>query len=140
MSTPLSIRFPDLLADRVRARGVGLGETASGMVVRLVDEGMRMADHPGIVFRDGPTGRRAGLMNGPDVWEVIVVLCDYAYGRGASPVRSAAKALALTESAVRTAENYYAAFPDEIDARIAANAAAADDARRAASTRSRLYQ
>ena len=30
-----------------------------------------MDDHPGIVFRDGPTGRRAGLAAGPAVWEVI---------------------------------------------------------------------
>lgn len=28
-------------------------------------------EHPGIVFRPGPTGRRAGLAGGPDVWEVV---------------------------------------------------------------------
>jgi hypothetical protein len=33
-----------------------------------------MDDHPGIVFRDGPTGRRAGLAAGPDVWEVVSAL------------------------------------------------------------------
>lgn len=31
----------------------------------------RIADHPGIIFKDGPSGRRAALACGPDVWEVI---------------------------------------------------------------------
>ncbi len=30
-----------------------------------------MTEHPGVVFRPGPTGRRAALVGGPDVWEVI---------------------------------------------------------------------
>ena len=30
-----------------------------------------MAEHPGIIFRSGLTGRRAALTGGPDVWEVI---------------------------------------------------------------------
>lgn len=29
-------------------------------------------------FRDGPTGRRAGLIGGPDVWEVAMWLEDLA--------------------------------------------------------------
>ena len=32
---------------------------------------MRMTEHPGVVFREGPTGRRAGLVGGADVWEVV---------------------------------------------------------------------
>lgn len=28
-------------------------------------------EHPGIVFRPGPMGRRAGLIGGPDVWEAV---------------------------------------------------------------------
>lgn len=27
-----------------------------------------MDEHPGIVFRSGPAGRRAGLAGGPDIW------------------------------------------------------------------------
>jgi hypothetical protein len=33
-----------------------------------------MEEHPGIAFRDGPSGRRAALAGGPDVWEAIVTL------------------------------------------------------------------
>lgn len=37
----------------------------------LVDEGLRMHEHPGVLFRTGPTGRRAGLAMGPDIWEIV---------------------------------------------------------------------
>ena len=51
-----------------------MGLNKSRLAERYIDEGVRMDDHPGIVFRDGPTGRRAGLACGPDVWEVIGAL------------------------------------------------------------------
>ncbi|MGH3769091.1 MAG: hypothetical protein ACRDS0_21610 [Pseudonocardiaceae bacterium] len=38
------------------------------------DEALRVEEHPGISLRPGPTGRRAGLVGGPDVWEVIETL------------------------------------------------------------------
>ncbi len=139
MSTPISVRFPDDLARRLRRRGSGTGEATSGLVVRLVDEGIRMAEHPGIVFRDGPTGRRAGLAAGPDVWEVVVVLRDFAEGGAPEAIRRTAKWLALTEAQVRTAENYYASFPHEIDDRLEMNDAAADATQRAADIRRRVY-
>jgi len=34
---------------------------------------VRRDEHPLIPFRDDPTGRRAGLIGGPDVWEVVNV-------------------------------------------------------------------
>ena len=103
MSTPISVRFPDEVARRLRQSGAGTGEATSGLVVRLVDEGIRMAEHPGVVFRDGPTGRRAGLAAGPDVWEIIVVLRDYAEGGATEAVRRTAKWLGITEAQARTA-------------------------------------
>lgn len=30
-----------------------------------------MDTHPGVLFREGPAGRRAVLSGGPDVWEVV---------------------------------------------------------------------
>ena len=47
------------------------GTSISAMTNQLVDEGLRGQEHPLVVFRDGPTGRRARLVPGPDVWEVI---------------------------------------------------------------------
>lgn len=77
MSTPLSIRFEQSLLARLKRQALlSPGATVSGLAQRLVDEGLRMAEHPGILFKDGPTGRRATLAFGPAVWEVIKVLRD----------------------------------------------------------------
>lgn len=84
-----------------------------------------MESHPGIVFRSGPTGRRAAVAGGPDVWEVVALLRSL---RG-SPQHRLAKAaddLALSVAHVRAASRYYAEFPDEIDEQIRANEEAAD--------------
>lgn len=92
----------------------------SALAERYIDEGMRMEDHPGIVFRDGPTGRRAGLASGPDVWEVVSVLRDQTE-QGDAAIDAAAEWLSLPTSAVRSALSYYGAFTDEVDARVRAN-------------------
>ena len=74
MATPLSIRFEDGLLARLRRRAGVTASSTSSLAQRLIDEGLRMADHPGVIFKDGPTGRRAALASGPDVWEVIKFL------------------------------------------------------------------
>lgn len=98
------------------------GLSLSAAANLLVDEGLRMAAHPGIVFRDGPTGRRAGLAGGPDVWEVIRALES---ARSAEPGLSEGELLALVIDntglplrSVRTALAYWASFPDEVGAQI----------------------
>lgn len=85
----------------------------------------RMDEFRGIVFRDGPTGRRAALAGGPDVWELMLTLKG-GQARGEKAIAATAEFLNLTESQVRTAACYYDAFPDEIDQRIALNTAVAD--------------
>jgi hypothetical protein len=69
--------------------------------------------HPGIVFRAGPGGRRAGLAGGPDVWEVVRVF------RGLAPdedgVRRTGELMSLLAQQVEVAIRYYAEFQDEID-------------------------
>lgn len=112
----MSIRFdPDVLL-RLRKRAASLPDaTPSGVAQRLVDEGLRMADHPGVVFRNGPSGRRAGLVVGPDVWELVVFLREVDE-RGPAALSAAAEAFALPESALTAGMTYHAAFSDEIDA------------------------
>jgi hypothetical protein len=66
------VRFDRAVAERLSAFVVANpGMSLSSAANRLVDEALRMSEHPGIVFRPGPTGRRAGLAGGPDVWEVV---------------------------------------------------------------------
>ena len=77
-----------------------------------------MAEHPGIVFKDGPAGRRAALALGPDVWEVISMAQEID-ARGPRAVAAIADTLNLPETRVETALRYYAAYPTEIDDEIA---------------------
>ena len=100
------------------------GEPKARTAERLIDEGLRMEDHPGIVFRDGPTGRRAALANGPDVWQVIELLEDIDE-TGEEAIAAAAEWVNLGEWQVRIALRYYAEYREEIDERIRRNLEAA---------------
>jgi hypothetical protein len=122
----LSIRFKRTETyERLKRQAARRSESVSGAGERLIDEGLRMEAHPGIVFREGPTGRRAGLAGGPDVWEVVSLLLGLR-GRIEGRVAKAADQLGLTAAGVRAASRYYAEFSDEIDGQIAANEEAAD--------------
>lgn len=136
-SSPLSIRFDDELLARLRRRAASRDTTASGLAQRLVDEGLRSQDFPGIVFRDGPTGRRAALAVGPDVWEIASALRDVDE-KGEAAIEGVAAEFSLTPSAVRLALSYYGAFSHEIDAEVAENDSAAEEARRSWEAQRRL--
>jgi hypothetical protein len=96
-----------------------------------------MAEHPGIVFKDGPAGRRAALALGPDIWEVASIAREID-ARGARAVPAIAKVLNLSATRVETALRYYAAYPDEIDAEIANRDAESRAAEKEWQTRQRL--
>ena len=83
---------------------------------QYAEEGARRENHPLITFRDGPTGRRAGLVGGPDVWEVAMWLEDL--GTESDPVATLAEGTVLTRSQIDAALRYRAAYPGEIGARI----------------------
>jgi ATP-dependent Clp protease ATP-binding subunit ClpA len=87
-----------------------------------------MSEHPGIVFRPGPTGRRAALVGGPDVWEVVRAVKS---SRANEPNLAEDDVLALVADntgvplrLLRIAVRYWASYPDEIDSEIAAAQAA----------------
>ena len=119
-STPISIRFEDAILERLRRRASARETTPSTLIQRLVDEGLRAQDFPGIVFRDGPSGRRAGLAAGPDIWEIVAALRD-APDRGDHAIRRVATDFSLSESNVQVALAYYGAYAHEIDAEIEEN-------------------
>ncbi len=116
MSVNVSVRLDDSLAERLRLRARAAGETLSDRLRRYAEEGARREEHPLIVFRDGPTGRRAGLLGGPDVWEVAMWVEDLA--AEPDPVAALVEDSALSRSRVDAAMRYRAAYPDEIAARI----------------------
>lgn len=84
-----------------------------------------MDEHPGIVFRDGPSGRRAALAGGPDIWQVLATI-QAGTVRGQAAISAAAKLLTLPVSQVQAAMSYYAAYPGEIDERLRCNIEEAD--------------
>lgn len=135
--SPLSIRFDQALLDRLRRTAAGRDTTPSGLAQRLVDEGLRSQEFPGVVFRDGPSGRRAGLATGPDVWEVVAALRDSEL-RGEAAVDAVAADMSLTSGAVRIALAYYGGYAEEIDAEIADNEYAAEAALRSWESQQRL--
>lgn len=110
---------------RLEAGARRRGEPKSRTAERLIEEGLRMDDHAGIVFRDGPTGRRATLVGGPDVWEIVEALKGTGL-KGEEAIAAGAEWGNLTPSQVRTAVRYYADYPEEIDARIELNRSEAE--------------
>lgn len=82
-----------------------------------------MEDHPGVIFRYGPTGRRAVLIGGPDVREVIRAVRS---ARTSEPDLDADEIVALVSAntgvpgrLIDTAIRYWGTYPDEIDSWIA---------------------
>lgn len=105
----------------------------SSATSRLVDEALRMHEHPLIVFRDGPAGRRARLAGGPDVWEVIGAVRSV---READPGRTGNDALELVAETsgiepalIRAAIAYWGDYPEEVDAFLARARSEGDHAR-----------
>lgn len=127
---PFSIRMSQQTLARLDVGARRRGEAKARTAERLIDEGLRMEDHPGVVFRDGPAGRRAALAGGPDVWEIVETLKDTGLA-GEQAIAATAEWGALTHAQVRTAVRYYADFRDEVDARIAHNSQEADRQRAA---------
>lgn len=117
---PFSIRMSEPILMRLDSGARRRGESKARTAERLIDEGLRMEDHPGIVFRDGPAGRRAALAGGPDVWEVIETLRGTGL-KGERAIDAAAEWGALTAAEVRVAVSYYADYSAEVDERIAFN-------------------
>lgn len=69
-----------------------------------------MDEHPLVWFAEGPVGRRARLVTGPDVWQVIATVRD-----NEGDVAEAASYLELPLAMVQSAVTYYGAYPEEID-------------------------
>jgi hypothetical protein len=116
MSVNVSVRLDDALAESLRLRARAAGETLSDRLRRYAEEGTRREEHPLITFRNGPAGRRAGLLGGPDVWEVAMWVDDLAVEP--DPPATLAAESGLTRSQIDAALRYRADYADEIAARI----------------------
>src|SRR5262249_15250733 len=105
-SGQLNARMGKTVLSRLERRRRGMGEPKSRVAERLIDEGLRMEEFPGLVFRDGPSGRRAALVDGPDVWEVIADLQRAKRRKTTDPVKAVVRGSGLVEQQVRLAAAY----------------------------------
>ncbi len=117
VAAPVSLRLPEATAAKVRRLAAVERRSFAEMVKVLTEEAVTMREFPGVLFVQGPTGRRARLRDGPDVWEVLepYVLAgeDWEVLRASYPD--------LDEAVLRTALRYYESYPAEIEARVALN-------------------
>ena len=98
--------------------GDTLGVQGTAMAIKLAEEKRRMKRHPGIVFRDGATGRRPALADGPQVWVLARIFREQPLDSDEAVERAAADTADLMElppHAVVAAIRYYLEYTGEID-------------------------
>ena len=117
MTTPVSLSLPDQIAGTVHQMAALERRSYAEMVQVLLEEALKVREHPGIYFMDGPTGRRARLHGGPDVWEILQPYL--VWGKSWEVLRESFAH--LDEQLLRTALAYYEAYPDEIEQHVAMN-------------------
>jgi len=137
MVRPTSFRLPAELLARLEEEATRTGSTVTGLVSGLLDEGLKTRRFPGIVYRDGPAGRRAGVVGGPDVWELVRAVKQGA-GEGEQRLRQVADERGIPVWQLRLAIDFYVAFAEEIDDRIAADERAASQLHELIERRDRL--
>jgi uncharacterized protein (DUF433 family) len=109
------LQIPEALAQEIARQSADRQATWSALATELLEEAVRMRRAPGVVFADGPAGRRATVAGtGLDVWEVVATwrACGEDFGR----LRRSYEW--LNEPQLRAALAYYQLYPQEIDARL----------------------
>jgi hypothetical protein len=136
-SKSTSFRISQEARHRLTVRAEREGMSATALLERLIVEGIDALNHPGIVFRGPPHDRRASLAAGPDVWEIIARLRELA-GSEEQRIMTLADETDLHPRQIRVAIDFAAEHPEDIQARIKDNDAAAEASRRAVDQRHAL--
>lgn len=110
------IRLSEGLEREIEREATLRGQSFTSATAEMLSESVRMRRVPGVVFSDGPAGRRATVAGtGLDVWEVIGAWKEG--GEQWSVLRENYDW--LTDFQLRSAVAYYKLYPEEIDARLA---------------------
>lgn len=113
-----SLRIPSEIVKAIEDLAEMSDQDFSAVAVELLTEATKMRRCPGIVFADGPSGRRARIAGtGLDVWEIVATYRSLER----DPTRLHEAYPWLSEAQLRAALGYYAAYPEEIDRRITLN-------------------
>ena len=114
--TARMIDLPHDLEREIAREAERRGQSWSSVTTDLLTEAVRMRRVPGVVFGDGPVGRRAVVAgSGIDVWEVIATWQEC--GRDFEQLRRNYDW--LSEAQLRAALQYYELYPEEIETRLA---------------------
>ena len=115
--TPVSVRLDKPVLSAIRAKARASGKPLSRVIREMLELMLRMQRFPGIVFVEGPAGRRAHLAGtGLDVWEVTGLLQEYG-----SVSELHEQFPRLSPIAIQVAKAYAEAYPDEISAFLTLN-------------------
>jgi uncharacterized protein (DUF433 family) len=115
MATHGDWSIPDELDREISRESTERATTWSALATELLEEALRMRRAPGVVFADGPAGRRAVVAGtGLDVWEIVASW--QASARDFHQLRQ--NYPWLSEPQLRAVLAYYEAYPHEIDARL----------------------
>jgi len=107
---PISIRLREPVQQAIRGLARQARRSAAQLINDLLEEVLRSRQFPGVVFVEGPGGRRAHVAGtGLDVWEVVDLLNEY--GSPEAVIRSFPR---LTKAAIRTTLAYAREYPEEI--------------------------
>jgi uncharacterized protein (DUF433 family) len=109
--TPVSVRLNKSILSPIRARARASGKPVSRVIKEMLESAVRMQHFPGIVFVEGPSGRRAHLVGtGLDVWEVVRLLQEY---QTAERLRE--EFPRLSSIGIQIAQAYANSYPEEIN-------------------------
>lgn len=139
MVASTSFRLSAIVKQELAERALVDGLSVTALLERLIIEGLRGLDHPGVTFRGQGHDRRAALAAGPDVWEVVARLRELD-GPEERRVREFADESGIHPRLVRTALDYAAAHAAEIRERIARNEKMIEQSQLAAQQREALLR
>ena len=113
-----SVRIDDATARDIEQLRRGRRATFSSLASELIAEAAKMRRCPGVVFADGPSGRRARIEGtGIEVWEVIASYL--ALGKDKKRLKKAY--VWLSDRQLLAALGYYRAYPHEIEDLVESN-------------------
>jgi uncharacterized protein (DUF433 family) len=113
-----SLRIPEDLLRAIEDLTEASDQDFSTVANELLAESIKMRRCPGIVFADGPAGRRARLAGtGLEVWELIATYRSV----DRKPDRLKQAYPWLSDTQLQAALGYAAAYPKEINRAIAKN-------------------
>ena len=116
MSQVISLRLPDITADRLKVTARRTGRSLNEVSSRSLEEWLRQEEFADVEFRSFNGERHACLKAGIPIWQLIMVAREYGMN-----LAKTAEHIRFPTTRVKAGLNYYMAHPEEIDTAISDN-------------------